>query len=109
MDGWSLFKLLRAPDKLMPWHQRMTIVIMQCNAEKTKRQLQSSATDAEYESENRRCCSGFETVFMNFPMLSNIHELRCFLWGQNNLEVNYSPTRISGGEYRATGKGKGTF
>jgi hypothetical protein len=43
-------------------------------------------------------------------MLSNIHELRCFLWGQNNPEVNYSPTRISGGEcfqgeYHATGKG----
>ena len=22
--------------------------------------------------------------------------MRCFLWRQNNLEVNYSPTRISG-------------
>jgi hypothetical protein len=31
------------------------------------------------------------------PMLSNIHKARCFLWGQNNPEVNYSPTRISGG------------
>jgi hypothetical protein len=26
------------------------------------------------------------------------HKLRCFLWRQNNPEVNYSPTRISGGE-----------
>jgi len=25
------------------------------------------------------------------------HKLRCFLWRQNNPEVNYSPTRISGG------------
>jgi len=24
---------------------------------------------------------------------------RCFLWRQNNPEVNYSPIRISGGEY----------
>ena len=30
------------------------------------------------------------------PMLWNIHKARCFLWRQNNLEVNYSPTRISG-------------
>jgi hypothetical protein len=40
-------------------------------------------------------------------MLSNIDKLRCFLWRQNNPEVNYSPTRISGeggvfiGEYHA--------
>ena len=25
-------------------------------------------------------------------------KVRCFLWRQNNPEVNYSPTRISGGE-----------
>ena len=31
-------------------------------------------------------------------MLSNTHMARCFLWRQNNPEVNYSPTRISGGE-----------
>ena len=31
------------------------------------------------------------------PMLSNIHKARCFLWRQTNPEVNYSPTRISGG------------
>ena len=31
------------------------------------------------------------------PMLSNTHMARCFLWIQNNPEVNYSPTRISGG------------
>jgi len=30
-------------------------------------------------------------------MLRNIHKARCFLWRQNNPEVNYSPTRISGG------------
>ena len=30
-------------------------------------------------------------------MFSNIHMARCFLWRQNNPEVNYSPTRISGG------------
>jgi hypothetical protein len=26
------------------------------------------------------------------------HKLKCFLWRQNNPEVNYSPTRISGGD-----------
>jgi len=31
---------------------------MQLSAEKTKRQLQSSATNAEYESENGMCCFG---------------------------------------------------
>ena len=31
------------------------------------------------------------------PMLSNIHKARCFLWRQNNPEVNYSTTRISEG------------
>ena len=36
--------------------------------------------------------------------------MRCFLWRQNNPEVHYSPTRISGGEcfygkYHAAGKG----
>jgi hypothetical protein len=30
-------------------------------------------------------------------MLRNAHKARCFLWRQNNPEVNYSPTRISGG------------
>jgi len=30
-------------------------------------------------------------------MLSNIHKARCFLWRQNNPEVNYSTTRISEG------------
>ena len=30
-------------------------------------------------------------------MLRNIHKVRCFLWRQNNPEVNYSPNRISGG------------
>jgi len=29
--------------------------------------------------------------------LRNIHKVRCFLWRQNNPEVNYSPTWISGG------------
>ena len=28
--------------------------------------------------------------------LRNIHKARCFLWRQNNPEVNYSPTQISG-------------
>jgi len=28
-------------------------------------------------------------------MLRNIHKARCFVWRQNNPEVNYSPTRIS--------------
>jgi len=28
-------------------------------------------------------------------LLRNIHKARCFLWRQNNLEVNYSPTWIS--------------
>jgi len=32
------------------------------------------------------------------PLLRNIHKARCFLWRQNNPEVNYSTTRISGGE-----------
>ena len=32
-------------------------------------------------------------------MLRNTHKVRCFLWRQNNPEVNYSPTRISGGEF----------
>jgi len=31
-------------------------------------------------------------------MLRITHKLRCFLWRQNNPEVNYSPTRSSGGE-----------
>jgi len=65
MNGRSLFKLPRASDKLIPWHQR-NVVIMQCSAEKTKRHLQSSATNVEYESENGMCCFGFETVCMNF-------------------------------------------
>jgi len=30
-------------------------------------------------------------------MLRITHKLRCFLWRQNNPEVNYSPTPISGG------------
>ena len=30
-------------------------------------------------------------------IFSNTHMVRCFLWRQNNPEVNYSPTRISGG------------
>jgi hypothetical protein len=30
-------------------------------------------------------------------MLRNTHKSRCFLWRQNDPEVNYSPTRISGG------------
>jgi hypothetical protein len=43
-------------------------------------------------------------------MISNTHKARCFLWRQNNPEVNYSPTRISGGEcfwrkYHAASKG----
>ena len=29
-------------------------------------------------------------------MLRITHKVRCFLWRQNNPEVNYSPTRISG-------------
>ena len=29
-------------------------------------------------------------------LLRNFHKARCFLWKQNNPEVNYSPTRISG-------------
>jgi len=31
------------------------------------------------------------------PLLRNIHKARCFLWRQNNPEVNCSPIRISGG------------
>ena len=31
------------------------------------------------------------------PMLRITQKLRCFLWRQNNPEVNYSPTPISGG------------
>jgi hypothetical protein len=34
---------------------------------------------------------------MKKTVLRNIHKARCFLWRQNNLEVNYSPYRISGG------------
>jgi len=30
-------------------------------------------------------------------LLRNIHKARCFLWRQSNPEVNYPPTRISGG------------
>jgi hypothetical protein len=30
-------------------------------------------------------------------MLRNTHESRCFLWRQNDPEINYSPTRISVG------------
>ena len=32
-------------------------------------------------------------------MLRITHKGRCFLWRQNNPEVNYSPTRISGGVF----------
>ena len=32
-------------------------------------------------------------------LLRNIRKARCFLWRQNNLEVNYSPTRNSGGVF----------
>jgi hypothetical protein len=31
-------------------------------------------------------------------MLRITYKLRCFLWRQNNPEVNYSPNRISGSE-----------
>ena len=31
-------------------------------------------------------------------LLRNIHKARCFLWRQNNPEVNYFPTQISKGE-----------
>jgi len=31
------------------------------------------------------------------PKLRNTYKARCFLWRQNNREVNCSPTRISGG------------
>jgi hypothetical protein len=31
------------------------------------------------------------------PMLRNTHKARCFLWRQNNPEINHSPTRISTG------------
>ena len=31
-------------------------------------------------------------------MYRNTEKARCFLWRQNNPEVNYSPTRISSGE-----------
>ena len=34
---------------------------------------------------------------INF-LVTFTHMARCFLWRQNNPEVNYSPTRISGGE-----------
>ena len=34
-------------------------------------------------------------------LLRNIRKARCFLWRQNNLEVNYSPTWISGGVFLA--------
>jgi hypothetical protein len=30
-------------------------------------------------------------------MIRNTHKSRCFLWGQNDPEVNYSTTPISGG------------
>ena len=30
-------------------------------------------------------------------MLRNAHKTSCLLWRQNNPEVNYSPTQISGG------------
>ena len=33
------------------------------------------------------------------PVLSNAHKARCFLGRQNSPEVNYSPTRISGGVF----------
>jgi hypothetical protein len=33
-------------------------------------------------------------------MLRITHKLRCFLWRQNNPEVNYSPTRVRMGEDR---------
>ena len=32
-------------------------------------------------------------------MLRNTHKVRCFLWRQNNPEVNYSPTQIFGGVF----------
>jgi len=32
-------------------------------------------------------------------MLRITYKVRCFLWRQNNPEVNYSPTRISGGVF----------
>jgi len=45
-------------------------------------------------------------------MLSKIHKVRCFLWRQNNPEVNYSPLSDLQGEcfyrkYHAAGNGKG--
>ena len=36
-------------------------------------------------------------------MVCNTNKTRCFLWSQNNPEVNYFPTRISGGRvYRGS-------
>jgi hypothetical protein len=50
----------------------------------------------------------------NFEIFKCMEWARCFLWRQNNPEVNYSPTRFSGGEcfwrrYHALGNRKGTF
>jgi len=40
------------------------------------------------------------------PLLRNIHKAKCFLWRQNNPEVNYSPTRISRGGGGGVSRGK---
>ena len=46
-----------------------------------------------YKSERE---SNFSNVYITHVCNRNTHA-RCFLWRQNNLEVNYSPIRISGG------------
>ena len=33
------------------------------------------------------------------PLLRNVHKAKCFLWRQNNPQVNYSTIRISGGGF----------
>jgi hypothetical protein len=63
------------------------------------------------EESYRLCCvvvCDLETSRIGAPYIYDIsnlrvngvlritHESRCFLWRQNNPEVNYSPTRISG-------------
>jgi len=46
---------------------------------------------------------GFGEVLTTPPgeksLLRNIHKARCFLWRQNNPEVNYSTSRISRGGF----------
>jgi len=69
---------------------------MQCGGRVVANELnkQSRTTDKGWSS-SLGVGRGANNASLWKLMLRNIHKSRCFLWRQNDPEVNYSPTRIS--------------